>query len=185
MAIQFRSLFPLALPGMLALLSWWWFFSRKKGHVSSHDEQVEAGAVQLRADPAIKEPLPMEDVCPEVVSTPPSVTEPPEKELSTVSKLPAEPPALLRTHPPCRRSESSGILPNTTDMRSRPGTRRDNSTKLELALTGGEAKSIPLECPLSSPKGVLFPNKSAEVCKQDSPFSRVPGRVQPGYPAVP
>nr|XP_054316158.1 A-kinase anchor protein 1, mitochondrial isoform X2 [Pongo pygmaeus] len=185
MAIQFRSLFPLALPGMLALLSWWWFFSRKKGHVSSHDEQVEAGAVQLRADPAIKEPLPMEDVCPEVVSTPPSVTEPPETELSTVSKLPAEPPALLRTHPPCRRSESSGILPNTTDMRSRPGTRRDNSTKLELALTGGEAKSIPLECPLSSPKGVLFPNKSAEVCKQDSPFSRVPGRVQPGYPAVP
>ncbi|PNI58241.1 AKAP1 isoform 15, partial [Pan troglodytes] len=95
MAIQFRSLFPLALPGMLALLGWWWFFSRKKGHVSSHDEQqVEAGAVQLRADPAIKEPLPMEDVCPKVVSTPPSVTEPPEKELSTVSKLPAEPPAL-------------------------------------------------------------------------------------------
>ncbi|PNI58243.1 AKAP1 isoform 17, partial [Pan troglodytes] len=47
MAIQFRSLFPLALPGMLALLGWWWFFSRKKGHVSSHDEQqVEAGAVQ-------------------------------------------------------------------------------------------------------------------------------------------
>uniref|UniRef100_G3S512 A-kinase anchor protein 1, mitochondrial n=1 Tax=Gorilla gorilla gorilla TaxID=9595 RepID=G3S512_GORGO len=186
MAIQFRSLFPLALPGMLALLGWWWFFSRKKGHVSSHDEQqVEAGAVQLRADPAIKEPLPMEDVCSKVVSTPPSVTEPPEKELSTVSKLPAEPPALLRTHPPCRRSQSSGILPNTTDMRLRPGTRRDDSTKLELALTGGEAKSIPLECPLSSPKGVLFSSKSAEVCKQDSPFSRVPGKVQPGYPAVP
>ncbi|XP_063484495.1 A-kinase anchor protein 1, mitochondrial isoform X3 [Symphalangus syndactylus] len=185
MAIQFRSLFPLALPGMLALLGWWWFFSRKKGHVSSHDGQVEAGAVQLRADPAIREPLPMEDVCTEVVSTPPSVTQLPEKELSTVSKLPAEPPALLRTHPPCRRSESSGVLPNTTDMRSRPGTRRDDSTKLELALTGGEAKSISLECPLSSPKGVLFPHKSAEVCKQDSPFSRVPRRVQPGYPAVP
>uniref|UniRef100_A0A2I3GNJ7 A-kinase anchor protein 1, mitochondrial n=1 Tax=Nomascus leucogenys TaxID=61853 RepID=A0A2I3GNJ7_NOMLE len=185
MAIQFRSLFPLALPGMLALLGWWWFFSRKKGHVSSHDGQVEAGAVQLRADPAIKEPLPVEDICTEVVSTPPSVTELPEKELSTVSKLPAEPPALLRTHPPCRRSESSGVLPNTTDMRSRPGTRRDDSTKLELALTGGEAKSISLECPLSSPKGVLFPHKSAEVCKQDSLFSRVPRRVQPGYPAVP
>ncbi|XP_032018713.1 A-kinase anchor protein 1, mitochondrial isoform X2 [Hylobates moloch] len=185
MAIQFRSLFPLALPGMLALLGWWWFFSRKKGHVSSHDGQVEAGAVQLRADPAIKEPLPVEDVCTEVVSTLPSVAELPEKELSTVSKLPAEPPALLRTHPPCRRSESSGVLPNTTDRRSRPGTRRDDSTKLELALTGGEAKSIPLECPLSSPKGVLFPHKSAEVCKQDSPFSRVPRRVQPGYPAVP
>ncbi|XP_033039490.1 A-kinase anchor protein 1, mitochondrial [Trachypithecus francoisi] len=185
MAIELRSLFPLALPGMLALLGWWWFFSRKKGHVSSHDEQVEAGAVQLRADSAIKEPLPMEDVCAEVVSTPLSVTEPPEKELSTVSKLPAEPPALLRAHPPHRRSESSGSLPNTIDVRLRPGTHRDNSAKLELALTGGETKSIPLECPLSSPKGVLFPHKSAEVCKQESPFSRVPGRGQPGYPAAP
>uniref|UniRef100_A0A2K5K777 Tudor domain-containing protein n=1 Tax=Colobus angolensis palliatus TaxID=336983 RepID=A0A2K5K777_COLAP len=185
MAIQFHSLFSLALLGMLALLVWWWFLSRKKGHVSRHDEQVEAGAVQLRADSAIKEPLPMEDVCAEVVSMPPSVTEPPEKELSTVSKMPAEPPALLRAHPPRQRSESSGSLPNAIDMRLRPGTCRDNSAKLELALTGGETKSIPLECPLSSPKGVLFPHKSAEVCKQESPFSRVPGRGQPGYPAAP
>uniref|UniRef100_A0A2K5E6U6 A-kinase anchoring protein 1 n=1 Tax=Aotus nancymaae TaxID=37293 RepID=A0A2K5E6U6_AOTNA len=185
MAIQFRSLFPLALPGMLMLLGWWWFFSRKKGHVSSHDEQVEAGAVQLRADPAIREPLPMEDAHPEVVSTAPSVTQPPEKEPSTLNKLPAEPPALLQTHPPCRKSESSGSLPNTTDMRSQPGTLRDESAKLELALTGGKAKSIPLGCPLSSAKGLLFPHEATEVCKQESPISRVRGRAQPGHPAAP
>ncbi|XP_032136005.1 A-kinase anchor protein 1, mitochondrial [Sapajus apella] len=185
MAVQFRSLFPLALPGMLVLLGWWWFFSRKKGHVSSHDEQVEAGAVQLRADPAIRKPLPMEDVHAEVASTAPSVTQLPEKEPSILNKLPAEPPALLRTHPPCRKSESSGSLPNTTDMRSRPGTHRDDSAKLELALTGGEAKSIPLECPLSSAKGLLFPHEATEVCKQESPFSRVPGRGRPGHPAAP
>ncbi|KAL0597445.1 A-kinase anchor protein 1, mitochondrial [Plecturocebus cupreus] len=184
MAIQFRSLFPLALPGMLVLLGWWWFFSRKKGHISSHGEQVEAGAVQLRADPAIKEPLPMEDVCPEVASTPPSVTQPPEKEPSTLNKLPAEPPALLRTHPPCRKSESLGSLPNTTDMRLRPGTCKDNGAKLELALTGGAATAVPLECPLSSAKGLLFPYEATEVCKQESPFSRVPGRGQPGHPAA-
>ncbi|KAL2765291.1 A-kinase anchor protein 1, mitochondrial precursor, partial [Daubentonia madagascariensis] len=185
MALQFRSLFPLALPGMLALLGWWWFFSRKKDDVSRHSEQVEASAVELRADSAIKEPLPMEDVCPAVTSTPPSVTKPPEKEPSTESKPSVEPPAMLRTQLTRRRSESSGSLPNTTDTRSRPGIRKDDSAKLELALMSDEAKSIPLECPLSSPKGVPFPHEAAEVCKQESMFSRTPGRGWPGQSAVP
>ncbi|XP_042771149.1 A-kinase anchor protein 1, mitochondrial isoform X1 [Panthera leo] len=185
MAIQFRSLFPLALPGMLALLGWWWFFSRKK-HVSSQDRQVEASAVELRAGHAIKEPLPMEDPHPGVASTPPSVALPAEKELSTLSKPPAEPPALLRAHPACRRSESSGSLPNSTEVRFRPGTRRDDSTKVELALTGDEeAKSIPPECPLLTPKGVPFPHEAAEVCKQESPFSGPAGRGGQGRAAAP
>uniref|UniRef100_A0A8C9A9U7 A-kinase anchoring protein 1 n=1 Tax=Prolemur simus TaxID=1328070 RepID=A0A8C9A9U7_PROSS len=177
MALQFRSLFPLALPGMLALLGWWWFFSRKKDHVSRHSEQVEASAVELRADSAIKEALPVEDICATVVFTPPSVTQPPEKDPSTMSKPSAEPPALLRIQPARRRSESSGSLPNVTDPRPRPGTLKDDSAKLELALMGDDAKSVPPECPLSSPKGIPFPHEAAEVCKQESMFSRMPGRA--------
>ncbi|XP_045381649.1 A-kinase anchor protein 1, mitochondrial [Lemur catta] len=177
MALQFRSLFPLALPGMLALLGWWWFFSRKKDHVSRHSEQVEASAVELRADSAIKEALPVEDICATVVFTPPSVTQPPEKDPSTMRKPSAEPPALLRIQPARRRSESSGSLPNVTDPRPRPGTRKDDSAKLELALMGDDAKSVPPECPLSSPKGIPFPHEAAEVCKQESMFSRMPGRA--------
>ncbi|XP_053426365.1 A-kinase anchor protein 1, mitochondrial isoform X2 [Nycticebus coucang] len=185
MALQFRSLFPLALPGMLALLGWWWFFSRKKDDVSRQHEQVEASAVELRTDSVIKEPLPREDVFSAVISTPPSVTEPPEKEPSTASKPSLEPPALLRIHPARRRSESSSSLPNSIDTRSRPGTRKDDSVKLELAPAGDEAKSVPPECPLLSPKGVPFPHEAAEVCKQESTFVRTPGRGRSGQFAAP
>ncbi|XP_077020985.1 A-kinase anchor protein 1, mitochondrial [Tamandua tetradactyla] len=185
MANRFRSLFPLALPGMLALLGCWWFFSRKKEHVNSRNKQVEASTVGLRTDPAIEDPLPMEDACPVAGSTTPSVMQLPEKELPTASKPCVEAPALLRAHPAPRRSESSGSLPNTMDPRFRPGIRKDDSAKLEIALTCDEAKSIPLECPLPSPKGVPFPHEAAEACKRESTFSRTPGRGQPALSATP
>ncbi|XP_006758741.1 PREDICTED: A-kinase anchor protein 1, mitochondrial [Myotis davidii] len=179
MAIQFRSLFPLALPGMLALLGWWWFFSRKKEHVSSHDKQLEASAVELRAGPAIEELAPVENACRAVVSTPPSVTQPAEEELATVYKPPTEPPALLRSHPACRRSESSGSLSNPTDTRVRPGTCRDDSARVEPAQMGDEAKPVPLECALPSPKAVRFPHEATEVCRREA------GWGQQGQPAAP
>lgn len=179
MAIQFRSLFPLALPGMLALLGWWWFFSRKKEHVGSHEKRVEASAVELRAGPAIGELAPVEDARSAVVSTPPSVTQPAEKELATVSKPSTEPPALLRAHPACRRSESSGSLPNTTDMGVRPGMCRDDSARVETSQAGDEAKLVPLECSLPSPKAILFPQEAAGVCRHET------GRDQQGQPAAP
>ncbi|KAF6092123.1 A-kinase anchoring protein 1 [Phyllostomus discolor] len=165
MAIQFRSLFPLALPGMLALLGWWWFFSRKKEHVSSHDEPVGASTVELRADPAIKQLVPVEDPCPAAESTPPTVTQPAEKELATIIEPSAEPPALLRAHPACRTSESSDSLSTTTDTRLRPGTHRDDSARVELALTAHEARSVPPECSLPPPKSVLSPHRAAEACR--------------------
>ncbi|XP_037019552.2 A-kinase anchor protein 1, mitochondrial isoform X1 [Artibeus jamaicensis] len=168
MAIQFRSLFPLALPGMLALLGWWWFFSRKKEHVSSHDKPVGASTAELRADPAIKQLVAAEDPCPAVESMPPSVTPPAEKELATTSKPSAEPPALLRARPACCRSESLGSLSDTTDMRFQPGTRKDDSARVELAVTGDEARSVPLEYPLPTPESVLFPPRAAEVCGHEA-----------------
>ncbi|KAM6174191.1 A-kinase anchor protein 1, mitochondrial [Erethizon dorsatum] len=174
MAVQFRSLFPLALPGMLALLGWWWFFSRKKQQVSSNEEQAESSAAALRAIPATKEPLPVEEACPVVVSMPLSVTQPSGKEESAPSKPSMEPPALLRMNLPHRRSESSGSLPNTTDTRSQPGTRKDNSAKVELAVVGDEAKSVPLGGPFTFPKDVLFPHEAVEVCKQEPALGRVP-----------
>ncbi|KAM6164466.1 A-kinase anchor protein 1, mitochondrial [Rhynchocyon petersi] len=176
MAIQFRSLFPLALPGMLALLGWWWFFSRKKEHIRRHDKQVEASTVELRRDSAIEEQL-LQGTHPRITSTPLSVSQLPEKELSSTSKPSLEPPALLRAHPALRKSESSGSL-NTTDTRFRP--RKDDSMKLELALTCDEAQSIPLECPLLSSKGVPFPHEVVEECKQEPVFTRTSGRVRPG-----
>uniref|UniRef100_I3MVR5 A-kinase anchoring protein 1 n=1 Tax=Ictidomys tridecemlineatus TaxID=43179 RepID=I3MVR5_ICTTR len=169
MAIHFRSLFPLALPGMLALLGWWWFFSRKKEQVSSNDKKVDKS-------------LPIQEACPGIVSTPRNVTQPLEKEQSTASKPSVEPLASLRTHPTCRRSESSGCLPNPTDTRSQPGTHKDDTAKVELALMGDKTRSVPLECPLPSPKDVVFPHEAIEVCKQEVVFSKAPGRGWPSHP---
>lgn len=179
MAIQFRSIFPLALPGMLALLGWWWFFSRKKEHVNSHNKQVEASAVELRAGPAIEELAPVEDACRAVVSTSPSVTQPAQEELATVYKPSTEPPALLQSHPACRRSESSGSLSNTTDTRVRPGTCRDDSARVEPAQMGDEAKPVPLECALPSPKAIRLPHEATEMFRHET------GWGQQGQSAAP
>lgn len=168
MAIQFRSLFPLALPGMLALLGWWWFFSRKKEHIGSHDGQMEASAAELRADPAIEELAPVEDACPAVVSTPRNVRQPAEKELAPLSKPSTEPSALLRAHPACRRSESSGSRSNTMDVRFRPGTCKDDSARVKAAEMGDEARPVPPECSLPSPKAIQFPHEASEVCRPEA-----------------
>nr|XP_020744588.1 A-kinase anchor protein 1, mitochondrial [Odocoileus virginianus texanus]XP_020744589.1 A-kinase anchor protein 1, mitochondrial [Odocoileus virginianus texanus]XP_020744590.1 A-kinase anchor protein 1, mitochondrial [Odocoileus virginianus texanus] len=175
MTIQFRSLFPLALPGVLALLGWWWFFARKKEPLDSHERAAEAGAVVLRAGPAVQEALPAEDARPGAASPPP------ERELCGGGRPSLEPPALLRAHPVCRRSESSGSLPNPTDTRLRPGVRKE----VELALAGDEAKAVPLECPLPAPKGLPFPHEAVEVCKLEAVLGRPVGRVHQGQPAAP
>ncbi|KAG5203832.1 hypothetical protein JEQ12_003415 [Ovis aries] len=175
MTIQFRSLFPLALPGVLALLGWWWFFSRKKEPLDSHDRAAEAGAVALRAGPAAQEALAAEDARPGVASPPP------ETELCGSGRPSPEPPALLRAHPACRRSESSGSLPNPADTRLLPGARKE----VELALAGDEAKAVPLECPLPAPKGLPFPHEAVEVCKREAVLGRPGGRGLQGQPAAP
>ncbi|KAB0367869.1 hypothetical protein FD755_021193 [Muntiacus reevesi] len=175
MTIQFRSVFPLALPGVLALLGWWWFFARKKEPLDSHERAAEVGAVVLPAGPAIQEMLPAEDARPGAASPPP------ERELCGGGRPSLEPPALLRAHPVCRRSESSGSLPNPTDTRLRPGAHKE----VELALAGDEAKAVPLECPLPAPKGLPFPHEAVEVCKREAVLGRPVGRVRQGQPAAP
>ncbi|XP_017651958.2 A-kinase anchor protein 1, mitochondrial, partial [Nannospalax galili] len=180
MAIQFRSLFPLALPGMLALLGWWWFFSRKKERLNSNDKQAKA----LMASPAIKDPIPKEEACPGVVSFPSSVTQLPEKEELSVGKPSTEPPALPWMRQVCHRSESSGSLSIITDTGLQPGPCRDDSTKVELSLMGDEAKCIPLECPLP-PKDVPSPHEAVEMYKQESALGKMPRGRWPGQSAVP
>uniref|UniRef100_A0A8C6DL56 A-kinase anchoring protein 1 n=1 Tax=Moschus moschiferus TaxID=68415 RepID=A0A8C6DL56_MOSMO len=175
MTIQFRSLFPLALPGVLALLGWWWFFSRKKEPVDSHDRAAEAGMVAVRTGPAAQEALPAEDARPVAASPPP------ERELCGSSRPSLEPPALLRAHPACLRSESSGSLPNPGDTGLRPGARKE----VELALAGDDAKAVPLECPLPAPTGLLFPHEAVEVCKREAMLGRPAGRGRQGQPAAP
>ncbi|KAL6034309.1 hypothetical protein STEG23_003619, partial [Scotinomys teguina] len=169
MAIQFRSLFPLALPGMLALLGWWWFYSRKKGRLSSNDKQVET----LKVGPAIEDRLSGEEACPRVLSVPLSVTQSPETEQLSMGKSSTEPPALPRPRQVRRRSESSGSLPSNVDTKSQPC--RDDNSKVELSLMGDEAKAIPLGCPLL-PKDVPFPFEAAEGYKQEPALGKTPGR---------
>ncbi|CAH6775884.1 A-kinase anchor protein 1, mitochondrial [Phodopus roborovskii] len=169
MAIQFRSLFPLALPGMLALLGWWWFFSRKKDRLGSNDKQMET----VKVGPVIEDRLPSVEACPTVLSVPPSVTQPPETEQLSVGKSSIEPPALPRIRQVRRRSESSGNLPSNVDARSHPC--RDDNSKVELSLMGDEAKSIPLGC-LLLPKEVPFPHEAVEGYKQESALGKTPGR---------
>lgn len=172
MAIQFRSLFPLALPGMLALLGWWWFFSRKKDRLSSNRKQVGT----LKVGSAIEDRLPTEEACPGVLSVTPSVTQPPGKEEQrSVDRPLTDLPALLRTRQVRRRSESSGNLPSIVDTRLQPGQCRDENSKVVLSLMGDEAKSIPLGCPLL-PQDLSFPYEAVEGCKQESALGKTPGR---------
>ncbi|XP_054989103.1 A-kinase anchor protein 1, mitochondrial [Sorex araneus] len=172
MAIQLRALFPLAVPGMLALLGWWWFFSRKKEHSSTPAVPEEVGATPAPEE----ETFPGGDPGPRLASTPLRVSLPPEKELSPAGKPVVEPPALLRAQPVCRRSESSGSLPSTTDPRLRPGIRKDDGAQVGLAPTGDEAKSVPRECHLPASRAVPFPHEAAEMCKRESLLSRTSGQ---------
>ncbi|EHB16798.1 A kinase anchor protein 1, mitochondrial [Heterocephalus glaber] len=153
---------------MLALLGWWWFFLRKK-QVSSSEEQAESGAVALRAGPATVELLPMEEACPTVVFMPPSVIQLTGQDESTASEPSMEPPALLQTNLPHRRAESSGSLPDSTDSRSQA-----NSPKVELAVMGDEARSVPLACPLT------FPHETVQVYKREPALGRVPATEKHG-----
>ena len=107
--------------------------------------------------------------------------QPPERELCGGGRPSPEPPALLRAHPACRRSESSGGLPNPADTRLCPGSRKE----VELALAGDEAKVVPLECPLPAPKGLPFPHEAVEVCKREAVLGRPEGRGRRGQPAAP
>ncbi|KAM4844313.1 A-kinase anchor protein 1, mitochondrial isoform 1-T4 [Thomomys bottae] len=185
MAIHFRTLLPLALPGMLVILGWWWFFSRKKEQVSSGDKLAEAGAVAVRAKPVIKEQLPKEESSPGVVIASHSVTQSVEKEQSPAGMPPVDPSALPRMHVVCRRSETSSSLPNTIDTRLQPGTLRDDSAKVELSLMGHEAKSVPLEHPPPSPKDVLFPHEAVEMGKQECELGKASGNGWASQSVVP
>lgn len=44
MPLQFRSVVPYTLPGVLALIGWWWYILRKKERLTSHDTQEGAPA---------------------------------------------------------------------------------------------------------------------------------------------
>ncbi|XP_072502880.1 A-kinase anchor protein 1, mitochondrial [Notamacropus eugenii] len=187
MAIQFRAIFPLALPGVLALIGWWWFFSRKKEHVSSHDRQAGATAKDLRTDTPIEESLLRDQVCyTRVVPLPSDGLRPPEKEMVTMGKssmelvtLPSQP------HQVPRKSDSSCTFPGTTDTKLRLNSRKEDGGKLEKAVSQEETRSVPKESSLLPLKDALFPHEAIELQKQDSLFSQIPGKDWPGHLEVP
>uniref|UniRef100_G3WJH5 A-kinase anchoring protein 1 n=2 Tax=Sarcophilus harrisii TaxID=9305 RepID=G3WJH5_SARHA len=187
MAIQFRAIFPLALPGVLALIGWWWFYSRKKEHVSSHDRQTGATAKDLRTDTPIEESLLREKVCyTRVMPLPSDGSRHPEKEMVTMGKSPME---LVRKtsqpHLPPRKLDSSGTFSGTTDAKLRLNSRKEDGGKLEKAVSQEETRSLPKESSLPPLKDALFPHEALELQKLDSPFGRIPGKGWPGHLEVP
>ncbi|XP_056672521.1 A-kinase anchor protein 1, mitochondrial isoform X2 [Monodelphis domestica] len=186
MAIQFRAIFPLALPGVLALVGWWWFFSRKKEHVSSRDRQAVAAAKDLRTDTPIEESLLREEVCyTRVVPLPSDGSRPPEKEIVTMGKNSVElvtKPS--QAYPVPRKSDSTSTFPVTTDPKLQMGVRKEDG-KLEKAASQQETRSITKEPSLPPLKDAVFPHEAIELQKQESLFSLTPGKGWPDHLEAP
>ncbi|XP_020847577.1 A-kinase anchor protein 1, mitochondrial isoform X1 [Phascolarctos cinereus] len=187
MTIQFRAIFPLALPGVLALIGWWWFFSRKKEHVSSRDRQAGATAKDLRTDTPIEESLLREEVYyTRVVPLPSNGSQPPDKEIVTMGKSSVELVTIpSQPHLVPRKSDSSTTSSGTTDAKLRLSSRKEDSGRLEKAASQQETRSIPKESSLPPLKDALFPHEAIELQKQDSPFSQISGKGWPGHLEVP
>ncbi|XP_074079756.1 A-kinase anchor protein 1, mitochondrial isoform X2 [Macrotis lagotis] len=184
MAIQFRAVFPLALPGVLALIGWWWFFSRKKEHVSIRDRQAGATAKDLRTDTPIEESLLREEVCyTRVVPLPSDGSRAPEKERSKSSAQLVTVPSQLHQVP--RKSDSSSTFFGTTDTKLRLSPCEEDSGQLERAASQEERLSISKESSLPPLKDSLFPHEEIELHKQDSSFKQIPGKDCPGHLEIP
>ncbi|XP_044531005.1 A-kinase anchor protein 1, mitochondrial [Gracilinanus agilis] len=186
MAIQFRAIFPLALPGVLALVGWWWFFSRKKEHVSSRDRQAVATAKDLRTDTPIEESLLREEVrYTRVVPLPSDGSRPPEKEIVTMGKSSVElvtKPS--QAYPVPRKSDSTSTFPVITDPKLQLGIRKEDG-KLEKAASQQETRSITKEPSLPPLKDAVFPHEAIELQKQESLFSLTPGKGWPDHLEAP
>ncbi|KAM8797189.1 A-kinase anchor protein 1, mitochondrial [Eudromia elegans] len=141
MALRFRTYFPYALPGVLALLGWWWFFSRKKEHGNSHDRRAAAVAEERQAE------LPRNGSSPRAEAHAPrglplsSEEERPERETSAsvLSAGSTTPSPLHQTH---ERLDFSQDLPAPAVTTIRPSTLEDDSEKLERTDSQDES-SVP------------------------------------------
>ncbi|XP_062448379.1 A-kinase anchor protein 1, mitochondrial [Rhea pennata] len=142
MALRFRTFFPYALPGVLALLGWWWFFSRKKEHGNNHDRRAIAIMEEQQIELPINGSSPRREA--RAPQGPPlsSKEECPERETST-SMLSAglTTPSLLHQTP--ERLDFSQDLPASAIMTIQPSTLEDDSEKLER-ISSQDESSFPV-----------------------------------------
>ncbi|XP_021271308.1 A-kinase anchor protein 1, mitochondrial [Numida meleagris] len=131
MALRFRTFFPYAIPGVLALLGCWWIYSHRKKHPSNRNRQAIAIVEEKQKElPENDSPPKTEARVPQRLPLSPE-EERPENETST-SLLPAGSmtPSLMRqTH---ERLDFSRDLSAPAIRTTQPRTVEDDSEKLEI-----------------------------------------------------
>ncbi|XP_065588151.1 A-kinase anchor protein 1, mitochondrial [Cyrtonyx montezumae] len=141
MALRFRTFFPYAIPGVLALLGCWWIYSHRKKHPSNCNRQAIAIAEEKQKELQENDSPPKTEACvPQRLPLSPE-EERPENEAST-SLLPAGSvtPSLTRqTH---ERLDFSGDLSAPAIRTTQPSTIEDDSEKLEIKGSQDES-SVP------------------------------------------
>ncbi|XP_067394150.1 A-kinase anchor protein 1, mitochondrial [Emydura macquarii macquarii] len=168
MALRFRTFFPYALPGVLALIGWWWFFSRKKERTSSHDRQALAGVEDQRI-----EPLSGEEV--NATKELPALSEEDCRENETLtSKLSVGLMTASLAHETQQRLNSSRDLPVTAVTTVELCTFEDDSEKLERAASQEENGSLAQVSPPPAPKSVECCDDAVLVTQQESTLNGVP-----------
>ncbi|XP_031447307.1 A-kinase anchor protein 1, mitochondrial [Phasianus colchicus] len=141
MALRFRTFFPYAIPGVLALLGCWWIYSHRKKHPSNRNRQAIAIVEKKQKELPENDSPPKTEACvPQRLPLSPE-EERPENETST-SLLPAGlmTPSLTRqTH---ERLDFSRDLSAPAIRTTQPSTIEDDSEKLEIKGSQDES-SVP------------------------------------------
>ncbi|OXB59642.1 hypothetical protein ASZ78_016533 [Callipepla squamata] len=167
MALRFRTFFPYAIPGVLALLGCWWIYSRRKKHPSNRNRQAIAIAEEKRKELPENDSPPKTEACvPQRLPLSPE-EERPENETST-SLLPAGSmtPSLMRqTH---ERLDFSRDLSAPAIRTTQPSTIEDDSEKLEIKGSQDES-SVPacVSLPLIS-ESAQCRSSAAVIPEEDS-----------------
>ncbi|NXC37780.1 AKAP1 protein, partial [Penelope pileata] len=165
MALRFRTFFPYAIPGVLALLGCWWIYSHRKKHPSNRNRQAIAVAEERQKElPENDSSSKTEARVPQRLPLSPE-EEHPENEASA-SLLPAgsTTPSLLRQTR--ERLDFSQDLPAPAVTTTQPSTVEDDSDKLEVKGSQDES-SVPacVSLPLISKSAKQDSSSSANQAK--------------------
>uniref|UniRef100_A0A803Y7P7 A-kinase anchoring protein 1 n=1 Tax=Meleagris gallopavo TaxID=9103 RepID=A0A803Y7P7_MELGA len=141
MALRFRTFFPYAIPGVLALLGCWWIYSHRKKHPSNRNRQAIAIVEEKQKELPENDSPPKTEACvPQRLPLSPE-EERPENETST-SLLPAGPMTPSLTRQTRERLDFSRDLSAPAIRTTQPSTIEDDSEKLEIKCSQDES-SVP------------------------------------------
>lgn len=167
MALRFRTFFPYAIPGVLALLGCWWIYSHRKKHPSNRNRQAIAIAEEKQKKLPENDSPPKTEACvPQRLPLSPE-EERPENETST-SLLLAGPMTPSLTRQTRERLDFSRDLSAPAIRTTQPSTVEDDSEKLEIKGSQDES-SVPacVSLPLIS-KSAKYHSSAAVSPEEDS-----------------